>query len=497
MFYFLSIIIIWFGFANPIFQFSAGVILFPLLMYHITLTKDTPREIIPLAWSVGATIYASCLYWIAYPVMNFTSVPLVVALACPILLGLYLGLYPLLYCIILWYARDRSLIFKFLLSLFVWSFLEYLRGTLFTGLPWLSLVEAFAPYPYLIQGLKFIGPYLFSGIIAALAIPIYEIKNKGVIPLILISFVVVFVGMMDYLASSRPHPYKYISCAAIQGNVDQYHKWDKSYQISTLEDYISLTQQALNGESLDLVVWPETAMPFYFIPNSPLLVRLLSFTKQSTVKNLLTGAPGFKMGPSSVLYFNSAYLIRKGRIIARYDKVHLVPFGEYVPLSNWLPFLKKIVEGPGNFTPGKYLHPLRVKDLAIGTLICYEVIFPELVAQEVRLGANILVNISNDAWFGKSSGPYQHLNQAILRAIESNRYLIRATNSGISAIISPRGKVLKKIGLFKRGEIVDHKIGLLKDMTFYDLHWKTIRNISLLISLFFVSVTFYKNNPLK
>ncbi len=466
-----------------------------MVLYHIISSKDTLSEVIPLAWGVGATIYASCMYWIAYPVMNYTSVPLVVAMCCPILLGLYLGLYPLIYSVVLWYARQRSLVFKVFLTIFLWSLLEELRGSMFTGLPWLSLVEAFAPYPFLLQGLKVIGPYLFSGILAAIGISLYEIKNRSSLSIILTGLILLFVGIIDLCAWPEAHPYKYISCAAIQGNINQYHKWDKSYQMATLKDYIDLTKRALKKSPMDLVVWPETAMPFYFTPNSPLVNRILAFTREPGIKNLLTGAPGFKMTPSSILYFNSAYLIQKGRIIGRYDKVHLVPFGEYVPLSNWLPFLKKIVEGPGNFTPGKRLHPLVTKDLAIGTLICYEVIFPQLVAQEVRLGANILVNISNDSWFGNSSGPYQHLNQAILRAIESNRYIIRATNSGISAIISPWGKVIKRLGLFKRGEIIDSRVGLLKDITFYELHWRGIRNISMLVGVLFIFGVYYKKIP--
>ncbi len=485
MFYLVSILTIWFGFANPVGQFPPGVLLFPLIMYHLSLSQGPVKRVMGSAWLFGAMVYSTCLYWIAYPVINFTSVPLVVAIACPILLGLYLGIYPLLYSLGLWYIKEYPFLLKLPLAIFLWSFIEYLRGHLFTGLPWLSLCQAFAHYPWSIQAIRYIGPYLLSGVFSGIAICIYEIGRKrswAILPAALLS-------LLLYLPAfpSSPIPSKgFISCGAVQGNINQYHKWDTQYQDLTLHTYLSLTTEAISSlhstPSPALVVWPETAMPFYFTTSSPHLRKILRFTILHKII-LLTGAPGFRMRDRGVSYFNSAYLIVRGKIVARYDKVHLVPFGEYVPLSRYFPFLKKMVQGPGDFTPGTRLYPLRWRNLAIGTLICYEVIFPELVAREVQRGANLLVNISNDAWFGDSSGPYQHLNQAILRAVETNRYLIRSTNDGISAIISPRGKVVRRLWLFKQGEITYDKVALVETMTFYTRHWRLLRYVILIGTL--------------
>jgi apolipoprotein N-acyltransferase len=189
-----------------------------------------------------------------------------------------------------------------------------------------------------------------------------------------------------------------------------------------------------------LIVWPETSMPFYFQDDSPLRKPVLDFLA-STNATLLLGAPAYERGLGSYNLFNRAFLLNaNGAAPIWYDKEHLVPFGEYMPLPSWLP-LEKLVHGVGDFAPGHDQKALRSGDLAMGVLVCYEAIFAGLAQERVAQGANLIVIISNDAWFGATSAPLQHLNLTALRAIEQGRWIVRSTNTGISAFIDPLGRI--------------------------------------------------------
>jgi apolipoprotein N-acyltransferase len=189
-----------------------------------------------------------------------------------------------------------------------------------------------------------------------------------------------------------------------------------------------------------LIVWPETSMPFYFQDDSPLRKPVLDFLASSNA-TLILGAPAYRLGFGDYSLFNRAYLLPgSGAAPSWYDKEHLVPFGEYMPLPSWLP-LEKLVHGVGDFAPGHDEKPLRSGDLAVGMLVCYEAIFSGLAQERVSQGANLIVTISNDAWFGATSAPLQHLNLTALRAIEQGRWIVRSTNTGISAFIDPLGRI--------------------------------------------------------
>ena len=228
--------------------------------------------------------------------------------------------------------------------------------------------------------------------------------------------------------------------AVVQGNIDQSLKWDASYQGSTVARYVDLSRKVQITANPSLIVWPETSMPFYFQDDTPLRRPVLDFLA-STNATLLLGAPAYTMRSGNYTLFNRAYLLNgDGSAFSWYDKEHLVPFGEYMPLPGWLP-LEKLVNGVGDFAPGHDQKPLRTGDLAVGTLVCYEAIFPGLAQERVSQGANLIVIISNDAWFGATSAPMQHLNLTALRAIEQGRWIVRSTNTGISAFIDPLGRI--------------------------------------------------------
>jgi apolipoprotein N-acyltransferase len=243
---------------------------------------------------------------------------------------------------------------------------------------------------------------------------------------------------------------------------------------------------AINSRQPDLIVWPESATPFYFLHDiepSELVFEGINQTKT----DYLIGSPSVVRDEDVVHYFNSAYLVSPNtREISKYDKTHLVPFGEYVPFKKWLPFLGKIVAQVGDFIAGKEGNTLPWKGYHLGVQICYEIIFPGLSRAMVANNASLLINITNDAWFGKTSGPYQHFSMTVFRAVENRRTLVRSANTGISGFVDPAGRILTATPLLEEAAIV-HPIPLLKKKSVYtrigDLFAQTIFAGMLLVML--------------
>jgi apolipoprotein N-acyltransferase len=218
-----------------------------------------------------------------------------------------------------------------------------------------------------------------------------------------------------------------------------------------------------------LIVWPETATPFFFQEEFNLSSVVRTIPRLSS-DWLLFGSPSYLAEGSRTFYMNSAFLLSPdGKISGKYDKMHLVPYGEYVPLRNFFPFINKLVAGIGDFRKGEGINPLNIGNHSLGILICYEGIFPELSREYKARGANLLVNITNDAWFGRTSAPYQHLSMTVFRAVENRIYFLRSANTGISAIISPTGQIIKKTGLFERS-VLRGSVKFLDRKTIYALY---------------------------
>jgi apolipoprotein N-acyltransferase len=238
-----------------------------------------------------------------------------------------------------------------------------------------------------------------------------------------------------------------IRSVVIQGNIDQSVKWDPKFQAQTLDTYLQLTLSASDFKP-DLIVWPETATPFYFQDDAELSPRVISLARE-TGSGLLFGSPAYMQTGGSVKYYNRAYLVSTGiRPLQYYDKMHLVPFGEYVPLKNFLWFVDRLVPAAGDFTPGDEINPMKHGNVSFGPLICFEAIFPELARAHAEKGAQVLINLTNDAWFGKTSAPHQHLAMAVFRTVENRMPMIRAANTGFSGFIGQQGKIIEKSNLF-------------------------------------------------
>jgi len=256
-------------------------------------------------------------------------------------------------------------------------------------------------------------------------------------------------GRWRAAALARRPPAGALRVALAQGNVEQEHKWDPAYQDETLARYRALTAEAA-ARRAHLVVWPETATPFFFQEPGPRRDAVLETAEKNGVY-LLFGSPAFRQDPSGAIQeLNRVYLVSPaGRELATYDKMQLVPFGEYVPYAHVLFFVRRIVEAVGDLVPGLVPTVFRVPAARFGVAICYEDVLPGVTRRFVAAGADFLVNVTNDAWYGPTSAPHQHLAQATFRAIEGRVPLVRAANTGISAVIDVDGRIRWRGPLFE------------------------------------------------
>ena len=420
-------------------------------------TTNKPSVCFTLGWFVGVCHGVSLLYWITYVVNHYGNLPLPVSLVVCFLLVAYLALFPGLFCAGLSWLWQRGLPWL-PLAPFLWVTLELGKSHLLTGFPWENF--GYSQYRWLpvIQMADLAGVYGISFVLVLSSVLLFQMisasehQKKRVTRLISILLLVGLLSVvygygrwrMATLESHQDQPFK---VAMVQGNVSQDTKWDPAFQEATLKKYVRLTNEVAKQQP-DLLVWPETATPFYFLAdrqNTKTLIREV----QKLKRPLLFGSPAYRRKGTELKLYNRAYLLDGGGMVTGYyDKIHLVPFGEYVPWQKILFFVDKLVQAAGNFASGKHARVLEVSAARVGVLICYEVIFPKLSRNLAKGGANLLVNITNDAWFGRSSAPHQHLSMAVLRAVENRIPIARCANTGISAFIDARGRILQKTDLY-------------------------------------------------
>lgn len=458
---------LWLGFPNALFHLPPLALLYPAALCLLGLRARNRSEALRQGWLTGLAGASAALYWLAVPVREVGGLPWLLAVPCAIGIGAYVGFYGGLYALCAHALRRRPPLAAGLALGILWYLLEFLRGALFTGFPWLTLANAFALWPFMIQAAEICGAYALGGILAAAAslavMPMAAVSARRAAPLAGATLLACVAGFGLWRLHETPpialQPGKdgAFGLIMVEGNIDQNKKWEPAWQQATLDIYLHLSREALAryrerraSAPPPLLIWPETAMPFYFETHPQLGSQARLLAQRENIY-LLLGAPGFsRTARGAPQVFNRAYLARPdGSIGGWYDKVHLVPFGEYLPPLAIFDFLAPLLQGVGDFTPGLAAAPLRTGNLALGLLICYESIFPEIARQRVTDGANVLVNISNDGWFGKSSAPEQHLQLAILRAVEQRRWLVRGTNTGISAIVDDRGRPRLRGGQFR------------------------------------------------
>jgi apolipoprotein N-acyltransferase len=467
---FLCVAGLFFGFANPFFHFPPMFFLFLLGLNLISLNADSGRQVFTRSFLASGLAYSACLYWVVVPVNHYGGFPMALAVFCPLLLGFYVGLFASLYCLFVFYIKKSFA--WFWLGIFggcAWAGLELVREYALTGFPWFVSAQSFAVWPRTIQAVSVVGSFGLAMIMAA---GLLWLSLGRARPAFLGASILSIVFGYGFFFQGQDYDFEDITVLTVQGNIDQTLKWEREIQLFTVRKYMDLTDEGIALQKPDLVIWPETALPFYFQEPTELADMVRQFARERSL-NIITGSPAYRFEDDSHGYtlYNRAYWISSdGFIHDYYDKERLVPFGEYVPLSRYIPLLEKLVEGDLDFSPGTAISPLSKGDLALGVLICYEIIFPGLARKRVNQGADIIINLSNDAWFGNTSAPAQHLHLSVLRAVEQGRYVIRATNTGISAFIGPRGNVYNSSALFEDAAVLDRAGLITADSIYHHLH---------------------------
>ena len=432
-----------------------------LLPLHRVLIGVTPGQAFLRGWLTGFLAFTGTMYWVVIAMHLYGKVPLPISIALMLVLAGYLGLYVGLYAWGFVRLEQRWAAAAWIAAPCLWVSLEYVRTHAFSGLPWGLLGYSQFQWLPLIQVANVTGVYGVSFLIVLVNVSLFLLfrwaltENPQRLPwLPLASAVAAILGVWLYgLNQLHLPPSDRLAVGIVQANIDQAHKWDTAYRVETLERYRRLTETV--SPKSDLILWPEAATPFLFEQEPGYRSLVTGMTKNAGAP-LVLGSPALRRERDGTPYLlNSAYLLNSsGDIAGRYDKQHLVPFGEYIPLERILFFLDKLVVGIGDFQPGPgptLLSFARGPDrrrTRFGVAICFEVIFPDLVRRLAREGADFLVTITNDAWFGKTVAPHQHFGMVVFRAVENRLAFARSANTGVSGLIDPTGRILTATPVF-------------------------------------------------
>lgn len=475
----------------------------PLLFFALTPLLSAVRRLTPMRSGCmglfcGLLYNIGLLYWIVIVLGRYGGLQPWISVPAMTLLALYMGSYFGLFCLLLNLGIRRSGSEKgstarlVVAAPVIWVGLDFLRNFLLSGFPWMDLGYGLYRQPLLIQSADLGGHQLVTFCIVlvnCLLVWLVDRSQNRVsttflmqgVPAVIGCVLLACVGGYSFVryqqVSSTIETGKQAAVGVVQGNISQDEKWTAARKEDTVDNYLALSRDILENQDVELLVWPETALPFY-PQKDPLMGKVRGFVKDESV-NLLTGAPYFvlktqtKEGQKPIDYYNSGLLINaSGKLAGRYYKQHLVPFGEYVPIRSYLPFLEPLVESVGDFTAGSNYEPLHAGSIKAGVLICFESIFPEISRREVEAGSNLLVNLTNDAWYGRSSAPYHSLAMSVFRAVETRRSMVRAANTGISGFVEPTGTIRSQSQLFVSAALSETMV-LIDEQTIFTRggHW--------------------------
>ncbi len=453
-------------------KYNCGFLAWIALAPVLAAVKNQPAaRAFFFGWLSGFAAYCGMLFWII-PTYRAANVPLWLGILSLTGLSAYLALYfGAFTCLFSRAAKSFKPFYWLMFGAALWTALEWFRGFFLSGFPWGALGYSQWSYLPVIQISEWLGVYGVSAGILLVNLLLFQLLSEGKWNIAGLAAVLVFFAANGFLYMREGQREKetvpVLQAAILQGNIDQYRKWNKQYVQDILDSYGGLSD-GLAGERSkgpvkpDLVVWPETAAPGW-LPREEWLERWVAETVARSGTHHLIGAVTQENGKS----FNSAFLYGPdGKAVGRYDKIRLVPFGEFVPaqsvLGRWIGVLNEL----GGFDGGVPGSLLEIPQAKLGPNICYEAIFPELIRLQARQGAQVLINMTNDGWYLNTAAPAQHFAMNAFRAVENRRAVVRAANTGISGIFSPRGEVLSKTNLMERRALTA-TVPLRNVVTFY------------------------------
>ncbi len=436
--------------------FLAFVALAPLVVAIVR--AGSGWEAFFLGWISQTTAWLIMVPWVVRVMSHYGGLPYFLGVLIFIAMALYLGLFGAMFAAIVNRFRLGERFLPWLLVPLAWASIEFARTYLLTGFPWNLIATAIVDYTSFVQLDRAIGPYFLGALVLLPSVvtawwitqrgpAIARVMVAGALGILLLVWW--GTGLVASKLIARPTASATITAALLQPNISQEMRWDESNVIAIYRRMMDMTVAAArNGATV--VIWPESTVPLSYTQTDFFRESIEQLSRDHGIDILLGSVATDPTKRDRI--WNSAFLASGGTTIGHYDKIRLVPFGEYVPLRRVLFFAEKLVRAVGEFEFGTNDHPLGGK-LSYGPAICYEIVYPQITRTQIRNGADVLVTITNDAWYDGTSAPKQHLWQARLRAIEGDRYLLRAATTGISAFIDPTGRIVSSIPMGRDGII--------------------------------------------
>lgn len=469
----------------PIYIWPLAIIGFSSF-FLMLISCSNYKNAFKIGWWFGFGHFVSGLYWIAFALLvdvnNFGWLIPFTVFGIPAVIAVYTGIVAFITWHLGRYIKGWRLVVVFACT---WTAIEMLRGWLFTGFPWNLTGYVWAVSDNMLQFASIFGIWGLSLItVLAFTMPAilvvdsrWSVARNGfnqLLPLILttVTLIVIFIWGNQRLVNAPEQFVPGVKLRIVQANIPQNMKWEEEWRYETVRKYLEMSRS--NGfEDITHIIWPETALPFVISEDSPLLSGIATIVPKNGA--VITGALRAEYADSGVIknMWNSLIVVSdNGKLYSYYDKSHLVPFGEYVPFRDILP-LEKITHGSVDFANGDGAKTISAPGLPIfGGLVCYEVIFPGTVVEK-KHPPEVLINVTNDAWYGNTSGPYQHFQMARVRAVEEGIPLIRAANNGISGVIDAHGRVIGHTPLGKES-VFDTYLPTKLSTTTYGRYGQTV-----------------------
>ena len=481
---------IFLGVSQSFFFLTPIVIITYFLFIKKILLKDNLKDSFFAGWSFGIGFYIGSMHWIISPFLIYEKHLFLspVSILFPLLMGLFFSIPSVLITILknFVFFHKMSLISKAFMIATFFFISEIIKSQIFGGLPLNLTGHLWAFNHEFIQVSKFIGVMglSFFTLLWISSISIFLIEKKFSHSLLTFIFFPLFLLSFNFFSNFQKSKAvnNQISFRVIQPNIPQIEKWNKLYFEKNINKLLELTNKENLEEKDKIVVWPEVALTYFLTEESD----VIEYIKKNIPKNitLITGGLRREFNNKNFKIYNSLYLINNENFDF-YDKKKLVPFGEFVPLRGILKSFK-LAPGTSDFSEGDKVNQMRIKlenkEFFFEPSICYEAIFQTFSKNK----SSVFVNITNDAWFGKTIGPRQHLASQIFRSVEKSVFFLRSANSGISVIVNNKGKILKKISLNSVGYI-EMKTQLSSEETFFERHG----NITVFFTIIFLGLLFY------
>ena len=477
--------------------FAACFVSFPVLVWLLDGTTGEAsrglfrrlRPAFAVGWWFGFGYFLAGLWWIGQALLveadDYAWAMPFAVVGIPLLLAFFYGFAAAL-ARLLWSSgigRIAALAFAFALA-------EWLRGFLFTGFPWNAVGYAAMPVPLLMQSVSAIGMSGMNALaVFVFAMPALLAGRRDLVVGAAIAgiLVAVHLGFGYYRLTTPVQVAKTLDVRIVQPAVDMREKWDASVRDRIFATLLGMSSKtpASGKPKPQLILWPETSVPFLFTERPDALTAL---GEMLTDGQMLVAGAVREEGASAnaaTRYYNSVVAINdKGEIVDAVDKVHLVPFGEYLPFADWLRrvSIEQLVAGPAMFAAGNERHPISLPGAISGLpFVCYEVIFPDLVSVDAT-SSQLIVNLTNDAWFGDTPGPYQHFRQAQIRAVENGLPLLRAANNGISAVVDARGRIVDALAIDAR-DTIDARVAVATSQDVVSAAQRRVNGYLLMLAL--------------